>query len=545
MDDRVFSISSNRIPIEQFIDCVFNKSTTIKIELDDDLAMKVEQANGHLKNLLQKEVVIYGVTTGFGANCDQAVDEAGQQSLQENLINYLQAGSGDYLDRKTARAILFARFISLSRGYSGVSLDLLEQMKTFIEHDLIPAIPRQGSLGASGDLIPLSYLGQVLQGKGFLLSEDGELIDCLPVLKSKKITPYRLRPKEGLAIVNGTSAMVGLGLDNYLHASFLLHLCTMFSTWNALLLDARFESFSVLVNEKAKNFSGQRNIAKTMRETLLLHPARYEKYSKMKAKQGKHQDQVQDPYSIRCTPQVLGPVMETLNLLAEWIESEINSVSDNPLIGEQGELATGGNFYGGYMAHGMDYLKISLAHMADLMDRQLLLLVTPSAGSKLSANLVDKEEIAPKDLHTFHGMKALHQNASAITSEIMARTIPNSIFSRSSESHNQDKVSLGMSAANSCHDLIADLYQLCGCFALCLAQATDIKKQELKCTKLQHLYQLIRSESGKVITDRPLDIDLKRITNKLKKAAYLKSNGADTRIENNEDLLGSISKNNH
>lgn len=203
-----------------------------------------------------------------------------------------------------------------------------------------------------------------------------------------------------------------------------------------------------------------------------------------------------------------------------WLEDEINSVSDNPLLSYTGEIATGGNFYGGYLSQGMDYLKISLAQIADLTDRQLLFIVDEKSNRGLPANLANWPGLPPQQRHLHHGLKGLHQAASALTSEIMALSLPNSIFSRSTESHNQDKVSLGMSAATQCHDLIEKLLTLQTLHLICLAQALDLQKIQLKGRTAKKLYTLIRQHVPFIQSDREIGPQLIRLREELNESFW-------------------------
>ena len=184
---------------------------------------------------------------------------------------------------------------------------------------------------------------------------------------------------------------------------------------------------------------------------------------------------IQDRYSLRCAPQILGPVVDTFRLVGQWLECEINSTSDNPLVDTEGAFAMGGNFYGGYLSQGMDYLKISLGHVADFADRQLMMLIDEKSNRGLPPNLANWPGLPEEERYLHHGLKGLHQSVGAITSEIMARTMPNGVFSRSSESHNQDKVSLGMSAATACSDILESLFTVQALYLICLAQALDLR----------------------------------------------------------------------
>jgi histidine ammonia-lyase/phenylalanine ammonia-lyase len=213
-------------------------------------------------------------------------------------------------------------------------------------------------------------------------------------------------------------------------------------------------------------------------------------------------------------------VQETLDLAWKWLETEINGVSDNPLIDDDGTLGMGGNFYGGYLGHGMDYLKISLAQVADLQDRQLTMLIDDKSNRGLPPNLADWESIPEADRFLHHGLKGLHQAVNAITSEILARATPNTIFSRSSESHNQDKVSLGMSAAVQCSGMIESMYTIQSMYLICLAQALDLRGVHLQGQASRQIYELVRSVTPRVSRDTALGDAVRALSEKLKALAF-------------------------
>jgi histidine ammonia-lyase/phenylalanine ammonia-lyase len=235
---------------------------------------------------------------------------------------------------------------------------------------------------------------------------------------------------------------------------------------------------------------------------------------------------IQDKYSLRCAPQILGPIQETIDQNKFWLECEMNGTSDNPVFGAdengEAELAMGGNFYGGYLSHGMDYLKISLAHMADLLDRQLMTLFDEKSSRGLPANLADWPSMTSDERFLHHGLKGLHQSVSALTSETMARATPNGIFSRSSECHNQDKVSLGMSAAVSCQDMLDPLFTIQAMHLTCLAQALDLRKVTLQGATSQKMYNLVRSFIPYVKRDVSLGKPIQNLAQALKERAESK-----------------------
>ncbi|RYZ65667.1 MAG: aromatic amino acid lyase [Proteobacteria bacterium] len=340
------------------------------------------------------------------------------------------------------------------------------------------------------------------------------------VLRENGVGPYELKTKEGLALVNGTSTMAGLSLVNFARAKHLIDLAHVSTAWLCLSLQGRTESFEPLINEIARSHEGQTSAAKKIR--ALLHDENYQ--TRVRESTGKVQIElathVQERYSLRCAPQILGPVIETANMLEHWLEQEVNSVSDNPLISADGQLATGGNFYGGYMGHGADYLKIALANVADMIDRQLMLVIDDKTNRGLPANLAAWNKIPENERFLHHGLKGLHQAVSAITSEIMAKATPNSIFSRSSESHNQDKVSLGMSAAVQCSEMIEQLYNSMTLHLICLAQALDLRGVKLVGDVSSKLYSQIRESVPFVDHDQALGDKIKTLRDQFYSTSY-------------------------
>lgn len=475
------------------------------LTLDRAVIARVKAGRERFDALLESGVPIYGVTTGFGASVTKPIARAQSEKLQANLIAYLTCGTGPRLPREAVRATMLFRLNSLARGFSGVSVELVERLRFFLERDWIPPVPREGSLGASGDLIPLAYVAQALQGKGEVDTGLGPR-PVAELLQAAGKGPYTLKAKEGLALVNGTSAMAGLALVNYAHCEQLVELAIAATALTCLALGGRVEPFSSLVNAEAKMFSGQRSVAAAVRGMLEA-----EGYAPEAGK-----NPIQDKYSLRCAPQVLGPVLETLRLAESWLETEINGVSDNPLVGSDGELAMGGNFYGGYLAHGTDYVKICLAHVADLADRQLITLMDEHSNRGLPANLANWHEGNADEHFLHHGLKGLHQSVSALTSEITAKANPVSVLSRSSESHNQDKVSLGMSAGVQLFEMIPQSYNLLSMHLACLAQALDLRGVKLRGERGMKLYQIVRKHVPFVEFDQPLDIAITALAGELR-----------------------------
>jgi histidine ammonia-lyase len=504
-----FLIHSQRITLEEIVK-LHAQNNELEIDFHEEVIRRVELSEKNFLTYFEKKTPIYGVTTGFGDSCHRSVRSEDSEELQDNLVSYLMMGTGKNLSQEVAASMLLFRIVSLSRGFSGVSLGLLNKMKELYNKKIFPVIPREGSLGASGDLIPLAYLANNVRGQGQVYYQN-EICELEDLVAKGVYTPHKFRPKEGLALVNGTTSMTALGYHNYQLGNYLNELSMLATGWLCLTIQGREEAFGNLVNNQAKGFSGQAYAASRVREVLAKEDYKAVSYSQIAQKDDHVTHLVQDPYSLRCAPQVIGPVQETLNLIGNWLETEVNGVSDNPLFDQETSIANGGNFYGGYLAHSMDYLKICTANLADLMDRQLTLLISEKTNRGLTPNLANWENLSSDKRHLSHGLKAVHQNVSAVTSDIMAKAIPNSIFSRSSESHNQDKVSLGMTAAVQCQEQLEQMVSVMACYLCCLAQAIDLRKIELKGDVSRHYYQLIRSQIKFVEKDTRLDLNIAKL----------------------------------
>ncbi|MFV9655028.1 HAL/PAL/TAL family ammonia-lyase [Pseudomonas sp. NY15366] len=404
-----------------------------RAQLQDDAAYREKIAKGarFLDTLLDKEGVIYGVTTGYGDSCVVAVPLHQVEALPQHLFTFHGCGLGKLLDAPSTRAVLSARLQSLCHGVSGVRVELLERIQAFIDHDVLPLIPEEGSVGASGDLTPLSYVAATLSGEREVLYK-GERRSAADVHRELGWTPLTLRPKEALALMNGTAVMTALACLAYARADYLLKLATRITALNVIALEGNPEHFDERLFA-AKPHPGQTQVAAWIRQDLAVEAPLPPLH------------RLQDRYSIRCAPHVLGVLADSLGLLRQFIETELNSANDNPLFDAETERTLhGGHFYGGHIAFAMDSLKSLVGNVADLLDRQLALLVDTRYNHGLPSNLSG----APVETAMInHGFKAVQIGASAWTAEALKNTMPASVFSRSTECHNQDKVSMGTIAA--------------------------------------------------------------------------------------------------
>jgi histidine ammonia-lyase len=462
-----------------------------------DFGQRIEAGAAQVERILAEQGVIYGVTTGFGDSVTVVVPPELWPELGERLFTYHGAGLGPPFGPEETRAILAARLQSLAQGLSGVSLALLRQLETLLREDLLPVIPSEGSVGASGDLTPLSYVAAVLCGAREVWCE-GSRRPTAEVFRERGIAPIALRPKEGLAIMNGTAVMTGLACLALERTERLSRLAATLTAVSSAALMGNPRHFDERLFE-AKPHLGQRRAAAWIRE-LLEGPSAAEA-------------RLQDRYSIRCAPHVVGVVEDALPWLRSLVENELNSANDNPLIDpDTGQVMHGGHFYGGHVALAMDTLKNVVANLADLMDRQLALLVDARYSHGLPSNL--SGATGPR-ASISHGLKALQISASAWTAEALKLTMPASVFSRSTEAHNQDKVSLGTIAARDALRVLELTEQVAAAHVVTVRQAVFLRLRAGQAVPPRISGFAERVGIEPVIEDRALEADLRGLLTRI------------------------------
>ena len=469
-----------------------------RAQLQDDAAYREKIAKGarFLDTLLDKEGVIYGVTTGYGDSCVVAVPLHQVEALPKHLFTFHGCGLGKLLDEASTRAVLAARLQSLCHGVSGVRVELLERLQAFLEHDVLPLIPEEGSVGASGDLTPLSYVAATLSGEREVMYK-GERRSSADVHRELGWTPLVLRPKEALALMNGTAVMTALACLAYSRADYLLQLATRITALNVVALEGNPEHFDERLFA-AKPHPGQTQVAAWIRQDLAVEAPLPPLH------------RLQDRYSIRCAPHVLGVLADSLGLLRQFIEIELNSANDNPLFDAETERTLhGGHFYGGHIAFAMDSLKNLVGNVADLLDRQLALLVDTRYNHGLPSNLSG----APAETAMInHGFKAVQIGTSAWTAEALKNTMPASVFSRSTECHNQDKVSMGTIAARDALRSLELTEQVAAATLLAANQGVWLReragKQDIP-APLAAMREQLANDFPPVIEDRALEGELR------------------------------------
>lgn len=466
------------------------------VSLDPDPAFREALGAGaaRLAERLAAGERVYGVTTGFGESCVTEVPAGEVSSLPVNLMRFHGCGTGRIFSPREAAAIVAVRLASLTRGWSAVRPELIERLTLLLDRRVLPCIPAEGSVGASGDLTPLSYIAALLVGEREC-SVDGRIDSAAAAHEALGLTPLSLAPKESLAIMNGTSVMTALCCLALASAQRLCRLSAAVTAMVSDALDGNPAHFDARIFA-AKPHPGQATYARWVAEDLAYTPG------------PSFEGRIQDRYSIRCAPHVAGVLLDALPWMRQWTETELNGANDNPLIDPaSGEALHGGNFYGGHACFVADSLKNLVANVADLHDRQMALMCSGVTNNGLPENLNGR---SGPDRAAHHGFKAMQIAASALAAEALKNTMPASVFSRSTECHNQDKVSMGTIAAREALRVVELSEQVLAIVGLAAAQAVDLRERAGgSCTeRTRAMRDAIRSQAAFVDVDRRQDGDI-------------------------------------
>lgn len=420
----VHIISSEHLSLQVIREILFQKK---KLRLSEDSKISIISSRAYLDEKIRNNAVpIYGINTGFGSLCDVKISSTQLRQLQENLVRSHSCGTGDLVEEPIIRLMLLLKIQSLSYGHSGVALETVERLMDFYNKDILPVVFEQGSLGASGDLAPLAHLSLPLLGEGEVYWE-GQRMPSAEVLNRFGWDPISLQSKEGLALLNGTQFMTAYGIYALIEAKRAIELADVIG---ALSLDAFYcnmAPFDPLVHE-IRPHHGQIKTAERIRKLL--------SGSEIAAKR---KENVQDPYSFRCIPQVHGATKDTLNFVEKVFLTEVNAVTDNPNIFiEEDKIISGGNFHGQPLALALDYLSIAMAELGNISERRIFQLV--SGARKLPPFLV-------KNPGLNSGFMISQYTAASIVSQNKQYATPASVDSIVSSNGQEDHVSMGANAA--------------------------------------------------------------------------------------------------
>ncbi|MCB0699209.1 MAG: aromatic amino acid lyase [Chitinophagales bacterium] len=419
-----------------------------------------------------QDKLIYGINTGFGPMAQYRINDEDRRALQYNLIRSHSSGMGDKLNTIQTRAMMLARLHTMVLGYSGIHPDLVQLMTNLINNEAYPVVYAHGGVGASGDLVQLAHLALGLIGEGEFWYQ-GEILPAEKVYKKLKLKPLQIYAREGLALMNGTSSMTGIGGINVIRAHRLVVWSMLLSLMVNEMMEAYDDHFSAELNN-VKKHRGQQLVAEWMRvlgaDSGLMRK-RHEHLYDVKVTQDVIEDKVQEYYSLRCVPQILGPVFDTVINAEEVVMNELNSVNDNPVVDYKNKnVFHGGNFHGDYIALEMDKLKVAVTKLSMLAERQLNFLLNPALNQKLPpfANA--------GRLGLNFGIQGMQYPATSTVAENQTLSNPMYIHSIPNNNDNQDIVSMGTNAAMICNRVIDNTYEVLAVEAVALVQAIDIRE---------------------------------------------------------------------
>lgn len=459
------SLLNEYLTIEDFTSIIFNNN---KIDVSTAVIDRVEESFAFLKEFSENKV-IYGVNTGFGPMAQYRIKDEDRLQLQYNLIRSHSSGTGKPLDTVNVKAVILARLNTLSLGNSGVHPSVIHLMKEFLNRDITPLIFEHGGVGASGDLVQLAHLALALIGEGEVFYK-GKRLPTKEVFEIENLKPINVEIREGLALMNGTSVMTGIGIVNVHNSRKILDWSIKCSCAINEIVKAYDDHLSSELNNTKKHF-GQQEIARLMRENLsdsaLVRKREDYLYSGNNT-EDVFKEKVQEYYSLRCVPQILGPVLDTINYTSQVLENEINSANDNPIVDVKNKhVYHGGNFHGDYISLEMDKLKIVIAKLTMLSERQLNYLL----NSKLNEILPPFVNLGTLGFN--FGMQGVQFTATSTTAESQMLSNPMYVHSIPNNNDNQDIVSMGTNAAVIAGKVIENAFEVLAIELITIVQAID------------------------------------------------------------------------
>lgn len=501
-------VGGRRLLIKDFENIIYGKGT---VELDAEALQKVEVNYRFLQDYA-KDKIIYGINTGLGPMAQYKISESEQLELQFNLIRSHSSGSGNHFTEDLSRATMLARLNSLMQATSGIHPEVTELLTTLLNGKISTCIFERGGVGASGDLVQLAHLALNLIGEGEVLFQ-GKLQATSVVFKEQNIKPLTIHLREGLALMNGTSAMTGVATINIIQSKKILQIALALSSITNELMKSYDDHFSLELNQ-VKHHIGQSKIAEGMRALLAdskLVRKRPDHLYHQKVEENVFTDKVQEYYSLRCVPQILGPIYDTISQAENVIVNEINSANDNPVVDHINEnVYHGGNFHGDYISLEMDKLKIAITKLCMLSERQLNYLVNDRLNQKLPPFI----NLGKLGLN--FGMQGMQFTATSTTAENQTLSYPMYLHSISNNNDNQDIVSMGCNGALLTKRVIDNTLDVLTIQTIALMQAIDYLQCQSQLASFTHsLYHEIRSILPVFIQDEPKYKDIQTLKNYL------------------------------
>ncbi|HIA04908.1 MAG TPA: histidine ammonia-lyase [Myxococcales bacterium] len=477
-----------RLTIEAVVDVAQNKAT---VTVPDSVVERISATRARIETHLGPgKPLHYGINTGFGALAEVRIDDSQIRQLQHNLVRSHACGVGDPLSEDVVRAIMLLRAQVLALGYSGCRPEVVQQIAAFLNHGIHPVIPKKGSVGASGDLAPLAHLALGLTGEGMVNYNGAEMI-AKQALDATGLSPLELRAKEGLCLINGTQAMTGIGTLLLYRAEKLAKSCDLIGAITVEALTDSRTAFDPVIHQ-LRPHPGQ--VVSAANLFALLDNSEI---------MASHEncDRVQDPYSLRCMPQVHGATRDSLKYVRQVLEVEINAVTDNPLVFDDDRILSGGNFHGQPVAIALDLAAIGIAELANISERRIEQLVNPALNSGLPAFL------AP-NVGLNSGFMIAQVTAAALVSENKRLAVPASVDSIPSSANREDHVSMGMHSAVKALEVLTNVETVLAIELLCAGQGIDFRRPLRSAPGVEAAHAVLRKYVEKLQDDRILYPDI-------------------------------------
>ncbi len=486
MVQNYIEIDGENLSIEAFSKII---KQNIPVKLSSNAEEKIKSSSLIVQKILKERKKIYGVTTGFGYLQKVSISLNDTEKLQENLILSHSAGVGPEFSKDVVKGMMTLQVNKFAKGHSGIRLKVVDYLIKMINNNIIPIVPSQGSLGASGDLAPLAHLSSVIIGRGNAYV-DGNKTEGKQSLEKIGLKPIKLRAKEGLALLNGTQGMTAIGCISIDEALYLWKIANIAVALSMEVHQGNLDCLNPLIH-KARPHEGQLNTAK-----MILDQLKDSKRTEVLV--GK-----QDSYSLRCAPAVHGAVFDTISHSKKVIEIEMNSSTDNPLIFSEENILSGGNFHGEPVAFTLDFLGIALAELGNISERRIERLQNP-ALSKLPAFLTPESGLNS-------GLMIAQYTAAALASENKHHALPASIDTIPVSANQEDHVSMGMISANKLEVIIQNLRNILAIELICVVQAIDLSEIQSEISPSnKRVYSIIRSQIPRLNHDRELTPDIEK-----------------------------------
>lgn len=473
---------------------------SIKAELSQEALEKINVSRQRVEKMAASKEAVYGINTGFGPLCDTQITPEETNLLQKNLLITHAVGVGEPIAKEISKLMLITKVHALSQGFSGIRLITVERMLAFLELDLIPVVPEQGSVGASGDLAPLSHLFLPLLGEGEFWQK-GQAVPAAKLLKEHNLEPMELQAKEGLALINGTQFILSHAITGLSKMRYLLDLADLAGAMSIEGMQGSEQPFREELHA-TRPFAGNIEVATRMRsffngsENMASH---------------EECDRVQDPYSLRCIPQVHGASRNAYNHLKELAETEMNSVTDNPIVISSEEAISGGSFHGQPLAMVLDYASIAAAELGNISDRRCYLLLEGLHG-------LPRLLTSSGGLNS--GMMIPQYATAALVTENKSLCFPPSADSVPTSMGQEDHVSMGSISSRKLNQILGNLEKIFAIELMYAAQAIDFRRPNKCADIIEHNFAVIRAEVDKLEEDRLLKPDIDALIRLVKSQAF-------------------------